>query len=863
MANISLLIEFIFILSLINPYYSEICSKVSEDNYKNIKINSPLKFETKKGDEVCLKYQLGKSKNSIGISFLKSNSYTIEVIIYDSYNRIQKDNGIYKTKNDSYIIAKEDLKEIKVNNYQKNVYLIIRETKNYYYSDYIKLFDSEMPFPLKENSPLTIKNFMSNSEYNFAFSSNKSIAITYSSKSKGNKNIEITKDSVSVLNQKDSNDIFFSLESNKLNNSVINIKVTLLNVNKHDQEFSIIYHEQLGEFKEISLQKYKLNYLANNNKSQLFYFYLEMKPGNKSIYTINFKLDYKVKSTKYIEITTNQASKWPDLNTYKFKGNELQYSYDMDSDENLRYYFIPKQNYILIKVEIKQFKDYTAPNYFNISYSGPVENLKISTTSPINMNNKYSPYYVNFKADNSKKYLFYAPYEDYCLLLKGELFKNNAINTKYIVETSDLHEIGNDYNNITAIIFSETKKVDFIFKEYDPVDTVIINKADRIKEPFNQSFTKEKCDGHKKYIIFKYDIEYYSIGQNNFSNYWTTDGKMDVYYKNSIDKNDFFPQIDPNNILEKETLYDSKTHLDLFTINCNSPGTFYIRPLKKIFKETTHDIYINSIKEIETFLGTEIIQLYSPIKDAPSHIYFSVLTFSDNEIKISPDTSGLFKETSINNKNNFFCLEIDTKLYKMDQMAIKLTSNSNNIIEVTENADCDYCIYKKIESNERTKNVKIDNNNFVIFFDKSFTSFTLEINNLQDENVAYGIVDLPSDKISYIPLANIFTNITKNKIKEKIFKLKEDSPTNNDKYKPYKAFIFSVIKYERTNFEVNIEFKFKSNEELLRLILIISLAISLALAISILLVFIIKNKIKKKKLPLLEDLDDNYDKLLD
>ena len=213
------------------------------------------------------------------------------------------------------------LKEIKVNNYQKNVYLIIRETKNYYYSDYIKLFDSEMPFPLKENSPLTIKNFMSNSEYNFAFSSNKSIAITYSSKSKGNKNIEITKDSVSVLNQKDSNDIFFSLESNKLNNSVINIKVTLIDANIQDQEFSIIYHEQLGEFKEISLQKYKLNYLANNNKSQLFYFYLEMKPGTKSIYTINFKLDYKVKSTKYIEITTNQASDWPDLNTYKFKGN--------------------------------------------------------------------------------------------------------------------------------------------------------------------------------------------------------------------------------------------------------------------------------------------------------------------------------------------------------------------------------------------------------------------------------------------------------------------------------------------------------------------------------------------------------------
>ena len=62
-----------------------------------------------------------------------------------------------------------------------------------------------------------------------------------------------------------------------------------------------------------------------------------------------------------------------------------------------------------------------------------------------------------------------------------------------------------------------------------------------------------------------------------------------------------------------------------------------------------------------------IIQLYSPIKGAPPHIYFTLITYSDNEIKISPDTSGLFKETSINNTTKLFNIEIDTKLYKMDQ----------------------------------------------------------------------------------------------------------------------------------------------------------------------------------------------------
>ena len=48
------------------------------------------------------------------------------------------------------------------------------------------------------------------------------------------------------------------------------------------------------------------------------------------------------------------------------------------------------------------------------------------------------------------------------------------------------------------------------------------------------------------------------------------------------------------------------------------------------------------------------------------------------------------KETSINNTTKLFNLEINTKLYKMNQMAIKLTFNSNNIIEVFENSDCDY-----------------------------------------------------------------------------------------------------------------------------------------------------------------------------
>ena len=671
MANIFILIKFFFFLSLINSYLSDICSNIRENDYKNIELNTPLKFETKKGNEVCLKYEFkNDKKRSIGITFLKSNSYTIEVLVYDSYDKIKSDNGNYKSKKDSYIIGKTDFKEINVSNFNTKVYLIIKETKDYYYSDYIKLFDSEIPLSLKENYPLTIKNFMSNKEYNFVFSSEKNVVISYSSKSKGHKKITISRNNNPILEKIDSNDIIIPFEYDGLKSEYnINIKIRSDHDINYNQQFSIIYHENQKKFKEIkSSQKYKINYLiSNNNQGQIFHFYVKIEKDFNKIYTINFKLDYSNKIHKYIEITTKKDSKLPDLN-YNFNNNVLTSSYDRDSDENLKYYFIPEHStFILIKVEIKKVDNYRAPNYFNISYSGPVNDINISKTPSKIFNQTFSPFYVNFYADNSKKYLFYTPYEDYCLLLKGRIFDNKAINKDYIDETSDLHEIGKDYNNFTAIILTETKKVNFIFKEYDPKNTLILNRKGRIKEPFNQIYTKENCTGNKKYIILKYDIEYYSIGQNNISNYWTTDGNMDVYYKNSLESNDFFPKDSSENKLEKEILYDSRTHLDLFTIKCNKPGIFYIRPLKKEFKDTTHDIYTNNIKKFEIFLGTEIIQLYSPIKDAPPHIYFTLITYSDNEIKISPDTSGLFKETSINNTTKLFNIEIDTKLYKMDQ----------------------------------------------------------------------------------------------------------------------------------------------------------------------------------------------------
>ena len=99
-------------------------------------------------------------------------------------------------------------------------------------------------------------------------------------------------------------------------------------------------------------------------------------------------------------------------------------SYDIDSDEFYRIYFKPRKKYIHIQVIIKQSEGYKEPKYFKISYGKQLTTQEISKTSKFSIDAlDYIPKYVKFQA-NDKNYLFYAPYEQYCTLINGELVES-------------------------------------------------------------------------------------------------------------------------------------------------------------------------------------------------------------------------------------------------------------------------------------------------------------------------------------------------------------------------------------------------------------------------------------------------------
>ena len=314
MGNISVIIKLVLILNLINSYFALFCYNTAENDYKLIKANNPFQIKTNPENEVCLKYEFGSNdKKSISLSFLKANSYTVQVLIYDSYESIKVKDGEYEGSIEKYFIALDKFKEIdvsKINN--NNIFIIIRETQFYYYLDYCELYDSQQPIVMKENTPITINNFMSNKEYKFIFESKTYVTISYSTRIKNKKNIIITRDGEIENEQMDDKDFLHDSTPKQLNlNSKYQITIQLvseISETHEEEQFSIIYYENMKQYNEIKKNdNKKINYLSNNDKLQIFYFYIDTK-NNSNSDTINFKLDYNDKKNKYIYIYTTRNS---------------------------------------------------------------------------------------------------------------------------------------------------------------------------------------------------------------------------------------------------------------------------------------------------------------------------------------------------------------------------------------------------------------------------------------------------------------------------------------------------------------------------------------------------------------------------
>lgn len=142
------LLKFINIFLLISISF---CIYVPNEDFQEIKTLVKTEFNINKNKEAYFKYKLGDTHKSIGLQFLVANLYTVEVLIYKSED--------LQEPFISYNMAKEPFKEVDVTDFGEYAYIVIKETFEYYYQDYITIYNPSEVIELKSGEPLVIDSF--------------------------------------------------------------------------------------------------------------------------------------------------------------------------------------------------------------------------------------------------------------------------------------------------------------------------------------------------------------------------------------------------------------------------------------------------------------------------------------------------------------------------------------------------------------------------------------------------------------------------------------------------------------------------------------------------------------------------------
>ena len=874
-------VKLLFIIIIIIPI--SLSTKCKNNNFNKILPNNQINFKINTKIESCYEYSLIPTKDKIVLIFSKGNSTSAEVLIYKSKSDISIKNNLYKNFYERFLIWENQFKEIDVKNFFENIYIIIRDPnlqKRKEYENNFILYDTEIPIPLKEGKPLTMKFFLSNNKYKFIYLSRSNLTFIYSTKIKSKKYINVTYDNqVIIEKQIDETDQIFNLKTENNEQKYLNLTIENFEEDKENQEFSIVIYEK-DIFNFVEIEKYKiinLNYINLNkdDEKQIFYFYYNMENSTKSN-SINFKLDPLAYKKQYINIASGIYHSSKELNQEEFKKyfnfekNIFPIEYDLNSDEYKRIYFVDTDTsfsyrYIYFKIEISKLPNYYSPKNILISIWDEIEEIKLNNinyyqTTIINKEIKpYIPIYFKLKINKEENYIFYSPYPKNTMYIKGDLIvkveQNIKINKEYFEDKNELFILSNISEFTLSILGSEPSNLTFYIEKFIK-DDLSIRENIRNEEPINIKFEEEDCKlKRKKYLLGIYDKEIYTKLKNTYIKYWTSnDGEMNVYYKNNInlDGDSLFPFSDKY-IKKKEDNFALKNYFDFFTFICSKPGTLSLRPAYKTFNETTYIIGQNTIKTINIDKNIVIIKLTAP-KVAPAHfLHFAIYSVYGKKIRICPDTPELFNET-IFEGDIIFKLKIDLYKYKEDQLAFKVNSTESTKIQVVEIIHYNFSEYTILKNSKMTH---FTDNNFVKFINRNTKKIKIIIKGLYNIPFNYGLVKLFSDDIDYLPMAFFFRNTTFIQ-KPKDIEVIEINNTfygkNNDD-KKYLAFLFSIPRANYYEFDAQVieedldennGWKKEGNKYIIILI-IIGIIIIISFLINVLIFFIIKKNNNKNK----------------
>ena len=802
------------------------CNYLSEEVFKEISFMTPTKFSIDDKNKALFKYKLvDDGKGTVGLKFLKANSYTVNVTTYSSYEK--KENEI------QYSLAEEQFKEINVTKYDEYLYIVIKITKtNYTYDDYLTIYDSAKEIKLEHNKPISINNFLSNQQYTLTYKTDKSktIDLYYNTRNydKNKRSISIDCDDIHIIAYEEIESLHQNREIDE--NKVLKVYIkndyvkTKENENQR-QEFTLMIRELENEknFNKIQINKPETFNYIYSNESQIFYFYVNIT-NMKEQNTLNLKLDYKYYKKDKINVLAKYVPLDKDIQTedfddYKPVKNELINSYDIYSDEYLRIYLNNKNNnqqsnflYVFASVEIKNEPYYYGSKSLEISI-GEEEKIEDFTNINYNIAQKieketlyYIPYYWKLKLNKDDVYLLgiYNEHIFVSTFIRGDLtLANNSINYDVLESNNEIIVLSN-IDIFTIKLFGIKKKVE-VYIERIKKDEIQYMQEIRTK---NHIFTLNMTKGQTKYILGTYSYDDYAFGKLSEKYYATKDkGDFELLFYNDVgsDENNLFPK-DPKYSKKFNEIIDLKTHLDLFTIKCISDGIMSIRPQYKHFDETVHLVEQNSFKTVTMGELIEVIQLAAPLGNRNETLYFTIkilnskqsLSQANNNLKdevislaIKPDTEGAFENGTIKGNEIFFG-KIDLNKFKPDQLAIRLNSTYfGTELEIVEAIYNNYTSYKKVGQGE---NNNIESYNVYLPISNNESLVIIKIDNLIGKTISYVIIRSEINDSNYLTTADSYPGKNHANINNNTFTIHKINEYCNktDSLKPYVYLLFSV-----------------------------------------------------------------------
>ena len=837
-------------------------------------------FKIDKNKEAYFKYKLSDNHGPIGLEFLVSNLYTVEVLIYKSI----EDQEPFK----NYNMAKEPFKEIDVSDFGEYAYIVIKEKFKYYYQDYITIYNPSEVIELKSGEPLVINNFLSNGKYEMTFSSKVNSTLFYNTYNtiSSNRLITITTDTdTKIIDASKESQIKIDLNPGKYFILVQDNLDPEKEEGDFQHDFSLIVYEKedLYGFSELTKKvSTKTNYIYTN-VPQFFYYYIDISE-HKNTNTINFKLNYKYykleNSFKFYTNIIYLNEKITESDLESNIPNEIISiaSYDVDSDEYFRIYFHDKKTdskfkYLLVKVEISENEYYAGYNYFDISLGEEADikdytNIENNSAETIQLKiADYIPTYLKVILNSKDTYLLTSENNDLTTFIKGDLITaDNKINENYLESPNEIIVIKGIPELTIKVFGSNDSEVKFYLEKIDSSQIQIAENARN-----NNIYESTMNENEIKYVLGTFDYEEYAYGGYK-KNYYATinSGEFEIYYKNytSLEGKSLFPtQESQLKQINKEIIFE--TNVDLITIKCKKSGSMSIRPVAKDFVETTHLLKKNSANTITLYNSNEILQLTTDLGQNSGIAYFSILSLDGEEIKISPDTPRLFEEQTIKN-NELFAKNVDLSKYRMDQLAIKVScSSEEKNIEIIEIIHNDFNTYQKLENGEN-KEIKLHNVYFLL--DKETQKLNLVLENLQNKKISYSVIKSATNDSNYLLTADSYPNATTDELKENSHDLEISNIYYNlsDNMKPYTFALISVLGEEKDlSYNVNLgkgnspkEGGEKDNTLLVIFSCIISAIVIAFIILAIIIIFIKKGDNKKNKYFERTDDKDQNNKLI-